>query len=148
VRILLLLRDVARGLAYLHANNVCHADLKVGRRCAVPPAGRRGPGGGAGPRALCLGARVGAPRARAERAAACAHLARAHKHTHTPTHLHSYSRVPRPTLPPKAENVLVAYDANADGGLVGKLGDFGLSRALSAHQTHASTRTVGTVTHM
>ena len=48
----------------------------------------------------------------------------------------------------KAANVLLATCPGAPFGLVAKVADFGLSRTLKVGQTHRSTRTVGTVTHM
>ncbi|KAI8466992.1 MAG: hypothetical protein J3K34DRAFT_524069 [Monoraphidium minutum] len=74
-KVLVRLRDVASGLAYLHSRNVLHGDLK-------------------------------------------------------------------------AANVLLASSTAAPFGLIAKVADFGLSRMLKVGQTHRSTRTVGTVTHM
>ncbi|KAI8467040.1 MAG: kinase-like domain-containing protein [Monoraphidium minutum] len=74
-KVLVRLRDVASGMAYLHARNVLHGDLK-------------------------------------------------------------------------AANVLLAASTAAPFGMVAKVADFGLSRMLKVGQTHRSTRTVGTVTHM
>eukprot|EP00877_Chromochloris_zofingiensis_P009686 jgi/Chrzof1/4971/Cz15g06230.t1 len=48
----------------------------------------------------------------------------------------------------KTPNVLLATDADAPYGQTAKVTDFGLSRALQIGQTHRSTRTLGTVTHM
>ncbi|KAI8469751.1 MAG: kinase-like domain-containing protein [Monoraphidium minutum] len=48
----------------------------------------------------------------------------------------------------KAGNVLLASDPSAPSGAIARVSDFGLSRALGFGQTHQSTRTVGTVTHM
>lgn len=55
----------------------------------------------------------------------------------------------------KAQNVLMAAlnpptdpDTPATGPWVAKVADFGLSRALKDDETHRSTRTTGTVTHM
>ncbi|GBF92133.1 kinase [Raphidocelis subcapitata] len=74
-KVLVRLRDVASGLAYLHSRNVLHGDLK-------------------------------------------------------------------------AANVLLCTSTTAPFGMVAKVADFGLSRMLKVGQTHRSTRTVGTVTHM
>jgi serine/threonine protein kinase len=48
----------------------------------------------------------------------------------------------------KAGNVLLSSDPASPTGLTAKVSDFGLSRALGVNQTHQSTRTVGTVTHV
>ena len=74
-RALVLLLDVARGMAYLHARNVVHADLKC-------------------------------------------------------------------------QNVLLAADALAPWGARAKITDFGLSKALALNQTHVTTHSMGTITHM
>ncbi|WIA16604.1 hypothetical protein OEZ85_013271 [Tetradesmus obliquus] len=47
-----------------------------------------------------------------------------------------------------ARNVLVRSNAAAAAGLTAKLADFGLSRALKQHQTHRTTKTCGTMSHM
>ncbi|WIA34798.1 hypothetical protein OEZ86_013101 [Tetradesmus obliquus] len=72
---LLLLKDVASGLAVLHANNVVHGDLN-------------------------------------------------------------------------ARNVLVSSSSMAECGMVAKLADLGLSRAIKQHKTHRTTNTIGTMSHM
>lgn len=48
----------------------------------------------------------------------------------------------------KAANVLLSSNQLAPFGEVAKVSDFGLSRSLNNGQTHRSTRTVGTVSHM
>uniref|UniRef100_A0A383VEV7 Protein kinase domain-containing protein n=1 Tax=Tetradesmus obliquus TaxID=3088 RepID=A0A383VEV7_TETOB len=75
VQVLLLLRDVARGLQAIHSRNIVHGDLN-------------------------------------------------------------------------ARNVLVRSNAAAAAGLTAKLADFGLSRAMKQHQTHRTTKTCGTMSHM
>ncbi|WIA36802.1 hypothetical protein OEZ86_008057 [Tetradesmus obliquus] len=47
-----------------------------------------------------------------------------------------------------ARNVLVRSNAAAAAGLTAKLADFGLSRAMKQHQTHRTTKTWGTMSHM
>ncbi|KAF8056875.1 hypothetical protein HT031_006219 [Scenedesmus sp. PABB004] len=47
-----------------------------------------------------------------------------------------------------ARNVLVASCRTSSTGMVAKLCDLGLSRVLKAQQTHRSTQTCGTLTHM
>uniref|UniRef100_A0A383VBH1 Protein kinase domain-containing protein n=1 Tax=Tetradesmus obliquus TaxID=3088 RepID=A0A383VBH1_TETOB len=47
-----------------------------------------------------------------------------------------------------ARNVLVRSNAAAAAGLTAKLADFGLSRAMKQHQTHRTTKTCGTMSHM
>ncbi|GBF87403.1 hypothetical protein Rsub_00114 [Raphidocelis subcapitata] len=74
-RALALLLDVARGMAYLHARNVVHADLKC-------------------------------------------------------------------------QNVLLAAVPAAFWGQTAKISDFGLSKALALDQTHVTTHSMGTITHM
>jgi serine/threonine protein kinase len=74
-KLLVRLREVAAGLAYIHARNVLHGDLK-------------------------------------------------------------------------AANVLLASAPGAPFGQIAKVSDFGLSRAVAPGATHASTHTMGTVTHM
>lgn len=48
----------------------------------------------------------------------------------------------------KPENVLLVRDSQDPLGCCAKVGDFGISRALTEGRTHLSTQTVGTVTHM
>jgi hypothetical protein len=45
-------------------------------------------------------------------------------------------------------NVLVRSNAAVPGGATAKLADFGLSRAMKQHQTHRTTKTCGTLSHM
>eukprot|EP00878_Enallax_costatus_P018623 GHUV01019614.1.p1 GENE.GHUV01019614.1~~GHUV01019614.1.p1 ORF type:complete len:911 (+),score=211.03 GHUV01019614.1:148-2880(+) len=47
-----------------------------------------------------------------------------------------------------ARNVLVASSASSRTGLCAKLADLGLSRVIKQHQTHRTTNTVGTMSHM
>jgi hypothetical protein len=42
-----------------------------------------------------------------------------------------------------SRNVLVSSSASAEGGMVAKLADLGLSRVLQQHKTHRTTQTVG-----
>jgi hypothetical protein len=51
-------------------------------------------------------------------------------------------------LPQNCRNVLVRSNASAPGGATAKLADFGLSRAMKQHQTHRTTKTCGTMSHM
>jgi hypothetical protein len=51
-------------------------------------------------------------------------------------------------LPQNCRNVLVRSNASAPGGATAKLADFGLSRAMKQHQTHRTTKTCGTLSHM
>eukprot|EP00879_Flechtneria_rotunda_P011965 GHRR01012497.1.p1 GENE.GHRR01012497.1~~GHRR01012497.1.p1 ORF type:complete len:222 (+),score=73.14 GHRR01012497.1:505-1170(+) len=48
----------------------------------------------------------------------------------------------------KCENVLLKTEPQDPDGLMAKVADFGLSRALAFGQSHLSTRRYGTVTHM
>lgn len=48
----------------------------------------------------------------------------------------------------KMANVLLNKHTGAPYGQIAKISDFGLSRALQTGETHRSTRTMGTVTHM
>jgi serine/threonine protein kinase len=45
-------------------------------------------------------------------------------------------------------NVLVRSNPGVPGGATAKLADFGLSRAMKQHQTHRTTKTCGTLSHM
>jgi hypothetical protein len=83
--------------------------------------------------------------ARATAARLALSLPLARKRYRFPLRRLSLRRLFRP--PPQASNVLLAADPDAPFGVAARLSDFGLSRALAAGQTHASTRTVGTVTH-
>jgi hypothetical protein len=51
-------------------------------------------------------------------------------------------------VPQNCRNVLVRSNASAPGGATAKLADFGLSRAMKQHQTHRTTKTCGTLSHM
>jgi hypothetical protein len=51
-------------------------------------------------------------------------------------------------LPQNCRNVLVRSNPVAPGGATAKLADFGLSRAMKQHQTHRTTKTCGTLSHM
>jgi hypothetical protein len=53
-----------------------------------------------------------------------------------------------PLLLQNARNVLVSSNAAAAAGLTAKLADFGLSRAMKQQQTHRTTQTCGTMSHM
>uniref|UniRef100_A0A383W352 Protein kinase domain-containing protein n=1 Tax=Tetradesmus obliquus TaxID=3088 RepID=A0A383W352_TETOB len=47
-----------------------------------------------------------------------------------------------------ARNVLVSSSSMAECGMVAKLADLGLSRAIKQHKTHRTTNTIGTMSHM
>eukprot|EP00879_Flechtneria_rotunda_P026893 GHRR01028733.1.p1 GENE.GHRR01028733.1~~GHRR01028733.1.p1 ORF type:complete len:480 (+),score=149.90 GHRR01028733.1:863-2302(+) len=47
-----------------------------------------------------------------------------------------------------ARNVLVSSCPASETGMIAKLGDLGVSRAVKQHETHRTTRTVGTMSHM
>jgi hypothetical protein len=53
-----------------------------------------------------------------------------------------------PVLLQNCRNVLVRSNAAVPGGATAKLADFGLSRAMKQHQTHRTTKTCGTMSHM
>jgi len=98
-RALAVLRDIAAGMEYLHARQVCHGDLKAQNVLLA---------------------------ANGTTAAAAA----------------GTSSVPTP------DQAAAGCDPAAAWPWVGKVADFGLSRALKDDETHRSTRTTGTVTHM
>lgn len=47
-----------------------------------------------------------------------------------------------------ARNVLVSSSSTAPYGHTAKIADLGLSRTVKQHQTHRTTNTVGTMSHM
>ncbi|EFJ39696.1 hypothetical protein VOLCADRAFT_120115, partial [Volvox carteri f. nagariensis] len=130
--ILRVLRDISSGMAHLHSLNIVHGDLKLGnvllQSISADPQQQQ------------------QQQAEEEVAAALPPAGDTAAATATATATSASSNV--------NTSALLSRGREGGGGdslpsqLMAKVADFGLSRCLKEGQTHHSTKTVGTVTHM
>lgn len=139
-RALGVLRDVVAGMAYLHSRQVCHGDLKAQNvLLALMPRDAAGlpaaPTPAPAPSTTC---QHDLPVVREDGAVG--------EDGGVGAMLAVEEATPRGSSPPVTPVAAAAPTRGRDW--VAKVADFGLSRALREGETHRSTRTVGTLTHM
>jgi serine/threonine protein kinase len=121
LQVLLLLQNVARGLQAIHSRHIVHGDLVSSSFCTA---------------AACV-------------ALFLVRLSSSYYYVlqHEMQSLFKLSSCVGYPLQ-NARNVLVRTTPATAAGLTAKLADFGLSRAMKQQQTHRTTKTCGTMSHM